>query len=63
MILNKNAAVAPELKTFYGSVRRTANEMCERTKNVNVYYFAERDVDADNDCNIYECRKRGFELL
>ena len=37
--------------------------MYEHTKNVNEYYFAEIDVDADNNGNIYECRKRGFELL
>ena len=62
-IPDKNAAAAPERKTFYGRVPRTANEMYEHTKNVNTYYFAEIAVDADNDGNIYECRKRGFESL
>lgn len=62
-IPDKNAAAAPERKTFYGLVPRTANEMYEHTKNVNGYYFAEIDVDADNGGNIYECRKCGFELL
>lgn len=62
-IPDKNRATAPERKTFYGQVPRTANEMYEHTKNVNAYYFGEIDVDADNDGNIYECRKHGFEAL
>lgn len=62
-IPDKNAAAAPERKTFYGQVPRTANEMYEHTKNVNTYYFAEIAVEADHDGNIYECRKRGFEAL
>lgn len=61
-IPDKNTAAAPERKTFYGSVPRTANEMYEHAKNVNAYYFAE-DIDSDNNGNIYECRKRGFETL
>ncbi len=60
---DKNATAAPERKTFYGKVPRSANEMYEHTKNVNTYYFAEIAVDADHDGNIYECRKRGFEAL
>ena len=60
---DKNATAAPERKTFYGKVPRSADEMYEHTKNVNTYYFAEIAVDADNDGNIYECRKRGFESL
>ena len=60
---DKNATAAPQRKTFYGQVPRTANEMYEHTKNVNTYYFAEIAVDADHDGNIYECRKRGFEAL
>ena len=60
---DKNATAAPERKTFYGKVPRTANEMYEHTKNVNTYYFAEIAVKADHDGNIYECRKRGFEAL
>jgi hypothetical protein len=62
-IPNKSATVIAERKTFYGQVPRTANEMYEHTKNVNEYYFAEIDVDVDNDGDIYECRKRGFEAL
>lgn len=62
-IPDKDAAAAPERKSFYGPVPRTANEMYEHTKNVNTYYFAEIAVDADHDGNIYECRKRGFEAL
>lgn len=50
-------------KTFYGQVPRTAEEMYQHTKNVNSYYFAEIDVEADNEGTILECRKRGFELL
>ena len=60
---DKNATAAPEHKTFYGKVPRSADEMYEHTKNVNTYYFAEIAVDADHDGNIYECRKRGFESL
>ena len=62
-IPNKSATASPERKTFYGNVPRSAEEMYEHTKNVNGYYFAEIDVDADNSGNIYECRKRGFEIL
>ena len=60
---DKNATAAPERKSFYGQVPRTANEMYEHTKNVNTYYFAEIAVKADHDGNIYDCRKRGFEAL
>lgn len=62
-IPDKDAAAVPHRKTFYGQVPRTANEMYEHTKNVNAYYFAEISVNADNDGNIYECRKRGFEAM
>lgn len=62
-IPDKNRAASPERKTFYGQVPHTANEMYEHTKNVNAYYFGEIDVGADNDGNIYECRKRGFKAL
>lgn len=62
-IPDKNASTAPERKTFYGQAPRTAKEMYEHTKNVNEYYFAEIDVNADNDGDIYECRQRGFEAL
>ena len=62
-IPDKSATVIAERKTFYGGVPRTADEMYEHTKNVNEYYFAEIEVDVDNDGNIYECRKRGFEQL
>ena len=60
---DKNRAAVSERKTFYGAVPRTANEMYEHTRNVNAYYFGEINVSADNDGNIYECRKRGFEAL
>jgi len=62
-IPDKSATASPERKTFYGNVPRSAEKMYEHTKNVNEYYFAEIDVDANNNGDIYECRKRGFELL
>ena len=62
-IPDKDATASSERKTFYGQVPRSANEMYEHTKNVNAYYFAEIEVDADNEGDIYECRKRGFEAL
>jgi len=62
-IPDKSAIASPERKTFYGNVPRSAEEMYEHTKNVNEYYFAEINVEADNNGNIYECRKRGFEML
>ena len=62
-IPDKSATSIVERKTFYGTVPRSADEMYEHTKNVNEYYFAEIGVDADNSGNIYECRKRGFEIL
>lgn len=62
-IPDKSATASAERKTFYGLVPRSADEMYEHTKNVNEYYFAEIDVDADNNGDIYECRLRGFESL
>ncbi len=62
-IPDKSATAASERKTFYGQVPRSADEMYKHTKNVNEYYFAEIEVDADNTGDIYECRKRGFEAL
>ena len=62
-IPDKSVTAIVERKTFYGTVPRSADEMYEHTRNVNEYYFAEIDVDADNSGNIYECRKRGFEIL
>ena len=62
-IPDKSATAVTERKTFYGQVPRTADETYEHTKNVNEYYFAEIEIDADNSGTIYECRKRGFEAL
>lgn len=62
-IPDKNAVAVAERKTFYGNVPRSADEMYEHTKNVNEYYFAEIEVDADNNGDIFDCRKRGFEQL
>ena len=62
-IPDKSATAIAERKTFYGQVPRTADEMYEHTKNVNEYYFAEIEVNADNSGTIYECRKRGFAVL
>ncbi len=60
---DKDKSVLPARSTFYGDLPRTAREMYEHTKSVNSYYFAEIDVDADNDGSIYDCRARGFEAL
>ena len=60
---SKNDSCLPHRRTFYGNVPRTAQEMYEHTKNVNSYYFAEIGVEVDNEGTIYDCRKRGFELL
>lgn len=54
---------APIRATFYGQVPRTAQEMYTHTKNVNAYYFAEIEVEADNTGSILDCRARGFEAL
>ena len=62
-ISNKNESCLPQRQTFYGAVPRTAQEMYEHTKNVNSYYFAEINIDVDNEGTIYDCRKRGFERL
>lgn len=53
----------PIRQTFYGAVPRTAREMYAHTKNVNAYYFGEIGVEADNDGDILQCRRRGFEAL
>ena len=53
----------PFRRTFYGDVPRTARQMYEHTKNVNAYYFAEINIDADNEGTIIDCRRRGFEKL
>lgn len=60
---DKNRSCLPQRQTFYGVVPRTAQEMYEHTKNVNAYYFAELNVDADNEGTILGCRQRGFERL
>lgn len=62
-IPDKGRSCLPARQTFYGDVPRTAEEMYEHTKNVNSYYFGEIGVNVSNDGTIYECRKRGFELL
>lgn len=62
-IPNKNESCLSKRKTFYGDIPRTAQEIYEHTKNVNSYYFAEIDVDADNEGSIYDCRRRGFDQL
>jgi len=62
-VSNKHESCLPQRRTFYGDVPRTAQEMYDHTKNVNAYYFAEINIDADNEGTIYDCRKRGFERL
>ena len=62
-IPDKDAGLSPLRKTFYGQVPHTAREMYAHTQSVNAYYFGEIGVDAKNDGDIYECRKRGFDAL
>lgn len=62
-INDKNASCLLPRQTFYGQVPRTAQEMYDHTKSVNAYYFGEIGVEANNEGTIYDCRKRGFELL
>ena len=62
-IPDKDAGLSPLRKTFYGQVPHTAREMYAHTKSVNAYYFGEIGVEADNEGDIYTCRKRGFEAL
>ena len=31
--------------------------------NVNSYYFGEIGIEVDNEGTIFDCRKKGFELL
>ena len=60
---DKHKSCMPYRKTFYGNVPRTAMEMYEHTKNVTAYYFGEIGIDTDNEGTIFDCRKRGLELL
>ncbi len=60
---NESAIPMKQKITFLGPRPRTALEMYEHTKCVNQYYFGEIGVNADNEGDIIECRKRGFELL
>ena len=62
-IPNKDVTTLKERETFYGAVPRTAQQMYDHTKSVNAYYFGEIDIDADNEGTIYDCRKRGFDIL
>lgn len=62
-IPEKNRSGAPERKTFYGQVPRSAEAMYQHTKNVNAYYFGEIGVDADHEGTIWTCRQRGFVAL
>lgn len=62
-IPDKNGTVLAPRKTFYGERPITATQMYEHTKNVNSYYFAEIDVEAPNEPDIYQCRKAGFEAI
>lgn len=60
---DKEKTCLPARKTFYGQVPRTAEAMYQHTKQVNVYYFGEIGVEADNEGDIVQCRERGFALL
>lgn len=60
---DKNISSLSQRKTFYGELPLTAKEMYEHTKSVNYYYFGEIDINVSNEGSIYECRKRGFDLV
>ena len=62
-IPDKDAGLSPLRKTFYGQVPHTAREMYAHTQSVNAYYFGEIGVEADNEGDIYTCRKSGFDAL
>ncbi len=62
-IPDKHVSALEPKKCFLGQKPRTAEEMYVHTRSVNSYYFGEIGVEADNEGTIYECRKRGFELL
>ena len=62
-IPDKDAGLSPIRKTFYGQFHHTDREMYGHTKSVNAYYFGEIGIEADNEGDIYECRKRGFDAL
>ena len=62
-IPDKQRSLVPLRSTFYGLLPSTAEEMYQHTRSVNAYYFAEIDVDADNEGTILDCRQRGFEAL
>ena len=60
---DKYSSVVPAKMTFLGPRPRTAFEMYQHTKEVNSYYFGEIGVKVDHEGTIYECRKRGFDIL
>lgn len=62
-IPDKDGTTLPRRSTFYGDVPVTARQMYEHTKNVNSYYFDQVGIDADNEPDIFTCRKAGFQLL
>ncbi|MBQ3066358.1 MAG: hypothetical protein IJC98_09005 [Clostridia bacterium] len=62
-IPDKKAAAALPRKTFYGAVPRNADEMYLHIRHVTPYYFGEIGVPADCEGNIYDCRRRGFQVL
>ncbi|MGN0521552.1 MAG: hypothetical protein ACI4IQ_02815 [Eubacterium sp.] len=60
---DKNLSLLKARKTFYGEIPTTANGIYEHTKNVNSYYWGEIGINAGNEGNILDCRKKGFDLL
>ena len=60
---DKNHSVLSARDTFYGKTPCTASEMYLHTKNVNVYYWGEIDLEVSNDGTILENRQKGFEAL
>lgn len=59
-IPDRRHSVLPPRKTFYDQIPRTAQEMYTHTRDVNPYYFAEINVEADREGDILSCRERGF---
>ena len=60
---DKTGTILQPRETFYGDKPITVQQMYEHTKSVNNYYFAEIDVAATNEPDIYLCRKAGFDAL
>ncbi|WP_234124018.1 hypothetical protein [Clostridium hydrogenum] len=62
-IPNKKFSTLEERKTFYGTIPRTADEMCEHTNNVTNYYVGEIGVKIDNIKDIFQNRVHALECI